>query len=98
MFNNPSAQAKQFETNDDDDDDGAYKNEEDEAPTVNLQDSTMDKSKNPFEKVFDKIVDKFKYIIPSNSQSAENKDSAKETKKSCGNGKISIEIGEIGKE
>jgi hypothetical protein len=34
----------------------------------------MDKSKNPFEKVFDKIVDKFKYIIPSNSQSAENKD------------------------
>jgi|LauGreSBDMM110SN_4_FD.fasta_scaffold1790110_1 hypothetical protein len=36
MFNNPSAQAKQFETNDDDDDDGAYKNEEDEAPTVNL--------------------------------------------------------------
>lgn len=58
----------------------------------------MDKSKNPFEKVFDKIVDKFKYIIPSNSQSAENKDSAKETKKSCGNGKISIEIGEIGKD
>jgi hypothetical protein len=36
MFNNQSAQAKQFETNDDDDDDGAYKNEEDEAPTVNL--------------------------------------------------------------
>ena len=36
MFNNPSAQAKQFETNDDDDDDEAYKNEEDEAPTVNL--------------------------------------------------------------
>jgi hypothetical protein len=63
MFNNSST--KQFDAKDEDDDNDVYKNEEDEAPTVNLNDTVIDKSKNPFDKLFDKQVDKFKYIIPS---------------------------------
>ena len=52
MFNN--SQTKQFDAKDEDDDNDVYKNEEDEAPTVNLNDTVIDKSKNPFDKIFDK--------------------------------------------
>jgi len=52
-----------FEQKEDEDDDGAYKNEEDEAPTVNL--NNQDKVNNPFEKLFDKNAEKFKYFLPA---------------------------------
>ena len=67
--------------------------EEDEAPTVVLTDQNLD-ANNPFKKLCDKEAEKFKYIIPADKADP----NSKQEKKGCGNGKVSIQRGEIGPE
>lgn len=69
---------------DGDSSDGAYKNEDDEPPTVVLGDDVN--TENPFKKVFEKQVDKFKIAIPA------------PLKKNLGQGKVSIQTGEFGED
>lgn len=65
--------------NEDDDDNGMYKDEEEEEP---VQLETVQNPNDPFTKIIEKQVDKFKYMPP--------KAATKEDKKNCGNGRVSI--------
>lgn len=67
----------------DEDSEGAYK-DDDEGPTVVLGEDVN--TKNPFSKNYEKQVDKFKIAAPEN------------LKKNLGQGKVSIQIGQLGTE
>ena len=72
---------------DDDNDDDMYRDEEeDEAPTVVLNDQKAD-SNNPFSKMCEKDTEKFKTITPVAKGAPAD---AKEEKRNCGNGRVSI--------
>lgn len=79
----------------DDDDDNMYKDsEEDDGPTVVLADQKVD-ANNPFSKMCEKDVEKFKTITPVPKGAPAD---TKQEKRNCGNGRVSIQRGELGPE
>lgn len=82
IFSKPK-ENKEGDDKDDGSDNGVYKNE-DEPPTVVLEDQTAQDS--PFTKVFEREVTKFKQATPVDQ------------KKNCGGGKVSIQKGTFGED